>query len=39
MGCNCGKKKVASPKKIVKPAQKTVNTQARLKRIIKRSAY
>ena len=40
MGCNCGKKKVASTqaKKVVKP-QKTVNTQARLKRIIKRSAY
>ena len=41
MGCNCGKKKtLTQPKKIIKTQQnKTVNSQANLKRIIKRSAY
>ena len=41
MGCNCSKKKTAvtQAKKIVKPQTKALNSQAKLKRIIKRSAY
>lgn len=41
MGCNCGKKKVATqPKKIVRPQTKPATTQSNtLKRVIRRSAY
>lgn len=41
MGCNCGKKKVASqPKKVPRPQNKPVgNTSSTLKRVIRRSAY
>lgn len=40
MGCNCGKKKVATqPKKIARPQNKPVNQANTLKRVIRRSAY
>lgn len=40
MGCNCGKKKIAQPKKIVKTQSKPISAQNNtLKRIIKRTAY
>lgn len=41
MGCNCGKKKVATqPKKVPRPQTKPVgNTTNSLKRVIRRSAY
>ena len=41
MGCNCGKKKVASqPKKIPRPQTKPVGNKTNtLKRVIRRSAY
>lgn len=41
MGCNCGKKKVATqPKKVSRPQSKPVgNNNATLKRVIRRSAY
>lgn len=41
MGCNCGKKKVASqPKKIVRQQTKPVTRPtSSIKRVIRRSAY
>ena len=40
MGCNCGKKKVATqPKKVPRPQSKPVGNNGTLKRVIRRSAY
>lgn len=40
MGCNCGKKKVATqPKKIPRPQNRPMNSSNTLKRVIRRSAY
>ena len=40
MGCNCGKKKVATqPKKIPRPQKPTTESLKRGVRVIRRSAY
>ena len=40
MGCNCGKKKMATqPKKVPRPQNKPAGSNTSLKRVIRRSAY